>query len=169
MPARGRVDPMSGEATIVHCDDALCIMTWRDFFLYAWTGRGNAGHAQSLLDCHRRYLKDNKSKTTVAMAHIKGPAMIIPDEATRETLREHVRVARDVRAFATVIDGDGFGAAMIRGLVSSLSLLSRRELVREVHRTPRDGLAFLLRERDPSHEPVTLDDVVRVYETAIAS
>ena len=87
-----------------------------------------------------------------------------PNDATRDKLKEPIPIIRNTRAAVTVIEGKGFGAAIIRGLVSWFALFSKSTVPHEVHSTAREGIEFLLRHRDPKHLQLGIDDVMRTYD-----
>lgn len=154
---------MSLVARVLHRDDVLLLASYRDLFVQCWTGPGTAEHVRRMIDAHRRFVDDHGRHATVSMSHVTSRGITPPDEATRTLMNEHSRVVRGIRASATVIEAAGFGAAMIRGIVSGLMLLSDRDTVHEVFSTPRAGFQFLLRHRSPSAGPVDLDEIEGAY------
>lgn len=154
---------MSFVARVLHRDDVLLLVSYRDLFVQCWTGAGTAEHVRKMIDVHRRFVDEHGRQATIALSHITSRGISPPDEATRALLPEHSRVVRGVRASATVIEADGFGAAMIRSIVSGLMLLGERETAHQVFSTPRAGLQFLSKHRDPAAGAMPLDEVDGAY------
>lgn len=154
---------MRDEVRLIHRDDVLLLAAYGDVFFQCWTGEGRAADVKRMFDVHSRFVDEHGKKTTVAISHVLTPSIRPPDEPSRKIMNEHVQLLQGVRAVATVIEADGFAAAMIRGIVAGLVLLTKREVAHGVFSKPRDGLAFVLPHRDPTHGPMDLDTVDAAY------
>jgi len=154
---------MRADVRVFYRDDIVLLASWRDLFIQRWMGEGTPDHVARMFDSHRRFVQGHPARATVALSHVSTPAIKPPDERSRKLMRDYVAGMKDIRAVATVIDASGFGAAMVRGIVSGLVLLTQRDIVHAVHSTLRDGLTFLVRYRAPGASPVTVDELEGIY------
>ena len=159
---------MRGEPRVLHRDDAVLLAAYRDLFIQRWSGQGTAAQVRHMVETHRRFVVEHGAKRTIALSHVVTASTRPPDDAARAAMNEHTRIMKDVRAVATVIEADGFGAAMIRSIVSGLVLLSRGDAEHQVFSAPQEGLAFLLRHRDPGAPAMALDELVSAYARVVA-
>lgn len=160
---------MSLVPRVVYHDDVLLLASFRDIFIQCWNGPGTAAHMRRMIDAHRAFASDHGPQASVALSHVTVHGVKRPDDETRALMAEHSRAVRGLRASATIIDAHGFGAALVRGIVSGLLLLSERDTAHDVFATPREGFAFLLGRRSLSAAPIELDELDAAYARVRAS
>jgi len=74
-----------------------------------------------------------------------------PDEASRMHIRNTLmRHATELRAFAYVVEGEGFGAAALRGAISLMSLAARYPFPMKVFGRVEEAVPWMLNR--PTHD-----------------
>jgi hypothetical protein len=142
-------------------------MYWDDVFVSRWIGVAGVDHVRKMTEHHVRFLDAHEDGTTLVLSHVDMPEIRPVDEAVRSEIRVYdVAVVNRIRAGATVIVAGGFSGVIVRGILSGLSLMTRRAQRSAVFSTPREGLDFLLRHRVAGRPAGSLEPMLKAYEQA---
>jgi hypothetical protein len=154
---------------IVYADPAIQLMRWDDLFVTRYVGNAGEAHVRRMLEEHVRFVESRPLRTTLSLNHVDVASFQPPNEKVRGLAREYdAAVAPKLRGSATVIAAGGFGGAVVRGILSSLSLINRRQTPQDVFSSVRSAFLFLTQHRAPSPKSPTLpiDDLVAAYDRA---
>jgi hypothetical protein len=85
-----------------------------------------------------------RAHASLAMLTVVGSDCTVPEASVRERLTSEVKsIQRQLIASATVIEGSGFRAAAVRGVVTGMTLLLRASYPAKTFATVRDAGTFV--------------------------
>jgi serine/threonine protein kinase len=137
-------EPKSGTALpeIVACDRDHCIGTWRNFLLVLWRGQTRVVSVEAtrpVLEQLARRSPNSVGMISIVEDHAPAPSA----EARAAIARLFASVAKDVVASAVAVEGTGFRAAFVRGVVTSLTMLARQPFPHKVFPGLQEAAAWL--------------------------
>lgn len=165
--ARSTMTSVLTPVAIHYRDPVLVLASWEDFFFQHWRDEGRVEHVRRMFDEHQRFVR-SRPTGTYSMAHIRIHSLKPPDEAMREVMRQHQEeVGPVIAGTVTVIEADGFAGAVLRGVVSGLSLLNRTAAKQQVQKTALDGMRYLVSRRPASAAAVDPETLTAHYLAAV--
>ncbi len=131
-------------ATIVHRDPTLQIATWRDLVVQRWSESGGAESLRTAQRVQRDVVATRKNRKLYLLAWLQLAHVSAPDDETRKALAESRReIGPHLAASAVILEGSGFGASIIRGMISSQRLFQRSAYPTVVKATVAEAAGFL--------------------------
>lgn len=139
MPAEG--------ITAVECTEDHAFGIYRGALLYVWRRRATAESCR----VWRRVMYEASRRPRIAPGVVLGIVEATSPPPDLEVRNELVQLVADnvngyIRAGAVVYEGDGFRAAMVRGVTTGLQLLSRHAYPQTVCSSVAAGASFLVAE-----------------------
>jgi hypothetical protein len=154
---------------VLYRDPVLVLATYDEIFFQCWRDEGGVAQVQRMYEEHLRFVSARPERTTLSMAHLTMPGVRPPEDGLRVYMNKHGKeVTPRVRRGVTVIEAGGFAGAVVRGVVSGLTLLSRGPK-QEVRRDPLDGLRYLLADRPPGAAPVDAETLFATYRETVST
>ncbi len=119
-----------------------------DLFIQRWTDRGTAEHLRRLIELHVGYLARRAPDKTLQIVHVATDNIAVPDPSIREIIAEHTRaIDAHCQATAVVLATQGFGASIVRGLLSLATAVRRSSYPHRVFSAIPDAVPWLVRQR----------------------
>jgi hypothetical protein len=152
-------------ATIVHQDPVLQVATWRDLVVQRWTATGGADNIRTLQKVQRDIVAGRKNRKLYLLAWIQLSEVGSPDEETRKGFNElREQLSASLGGSVVILEGTGFGASIIRGIISSQRMFKRSAYPSVVKANVREAATFLapIMSADTGQviSPLALEDVL---------
>lgn len=132
-------------------DIELCVQgpvytaaTWDHLFLEYFNGEASIADFRKQSDLQRTFAQRLGADKIVSLTYVGTAKFSAPDKASRELIAASADSLSDsIAATAVVVPAKGFAPAIIRGVLASVSLLSRRRTKSEVFADVAGACAFL--------------------------
>jgi hypothetical protein len=116
--------------------------TYRNLWFDEWRTPGDAVALRARFAAQREFIVEKPMICTVSI--VRGDAIKPVEGEMREVMNEAVKDTKDnIRATAIVIESTGFKAAVVRGIISALTLLSNAKYPAKTFATLDEAVAFL--------------------------
>jgi hypothetical protein len=147
LAATGRVwdAPRVPDHVVLHRDPVLCVAEWRNVFFEIWLGAGSdVSHQRTLWQLHREAIARARPTKVALLVRVRlEGAASVPDEMRREAAARHREIDPDTLAMAIVLDDKGFGASVVRSLISSIMFVSGGRAPSKVCRSMDEAFEYL--------------------------
>jgi hypothetical protein len=139
-PAHPALSGATSPARLSRCYRDYAIGSWANVFVIIWRYETKATDViQVRKECER--FAELHPDGTFLLSIINAEALV-PPVAARSALAAFLKSASYVRASAVVMDAHTFRAAMVRGIVTGLTLLARQPFPHQVCTLEAAGLLF---------------------------
>lgn len=116
--------------------------SFRNLWIDEWRTPGDAAVLRARFAAQRELIVEKNMICTISI--VRERAIKPVEGEMREVMNESVKATKNnIRATAIVIDSTGFKAAVVRGIISALTLVSNAKYPAKTYATVDEAFAFL--------------------------